>query len=472
MQNERFSGSFRDPSGFVFQRGGRIFRAVDQTCHSVLQSLADKGHLARLVGAKIIVPTRFVEESALKKKLVSEHPGYGEFLEHELVPQITYPYEWTVSMLADAALLTLELQKQLVEIGCSLKDASAYNVQFVNGRPVFIDLSSIERPERVDLWFALGQFQRMFLFPLLLARHRGWDLRSYFLASLDGRSVEQVARSFGALQRWRPGLLLDVTLPLLLQRKTDKKNETKPQRLPKTSGQTTAQLANLNRLGSKIRKLAAGYRPQGVWADYTKTCSYDRTAETAKKNLVRNFLKSTSPESVLDLGCNTGEYSELAAECGAKLVTAADADHDAIEILYRRLRSQSKPITPLVVDVANPSPGIGYMNRERARFLDRFNSQCVLALALLHHLLVSANLSLAAARDLFCQLSGRYLVLEFVPPGDPMFQRLLRFRVNLFADLTLEQCLRVFSERFNLLRQVAVENSPRTLLFFEKKDFT
>lgn len=472
MQHERITGSFRDPSGYVFQRGDRIFRAVDPACHSVLRNLADSGHLARLIGGKILVPTSFVEEPALKKELASEHPGFTEFVEHEVIPQITYPYEWSISMLADAALLTLELQKQLAEIGCALKDASAYNIQFVNGRPVFIDLSSIERPARLDIWFALGQFQRMFLFPLLLCRHRGWDLRSYFLASLDGRSVEQVARSFGALQRWRPGLLLDVTLPLLLQRKSDSKNEVRPSSLPKSSGQNSAQLVNLKRLQNKIRKLADGYRPQGVWSDYTKTCSYDRTAETAKKNLVRDFLRSTSPQSVLDLGCNTGEYSELAAECGAKIVAAADADHDAVEIFYRRLRSQSKPITPLVVDVANPSPGIGYMNRERAGFLDRFNSQCVLALALLHHLLVSANLSLAAARDIFCQLSGRYLVLEFVPPSDPMFQRLLRFRVNLFADLTLDQCLRVFSERFNLLRQAAVENSPRTLLFFEKKNLT
>ena len=471
MQNERITGSFRDPSGYVFQRGGRIFRAVDQACHSVLRTLADKGHLSRFVEQKIVVPTRFVEEPALKRELISEHPGQDEFLEHDVIPQITYPYEWTVSMLADAALLTLELQKQLVETGCSLKDASAYNIQFVNGRPLFIDLSSIERPERLDLWFALGQFQRMFLFPLLLCRYRGWDLRSYFISSLDGRSVEQVARSFGALQRWRPGLLLDVTLPLLLQRKASRRNESKPSQPPKNSGHSTAQLANLKRLRSKIKKLAEGYRPRGIWSDYTQTCSYDCVAETAKKEHVKNFLRSTQPKTVLDLGCNTGEYSDLAVECGANLVTAVDADHDAVEIFYRRLRSQSKPIAPLVVDIANPSPGIGYMNSERASFLDRFDAECVFALALLHHLLVSTNFSMAAARDLFCQLSSRYLVLEFVPPGDPMFERLLRFRVNLFAGLTLEQCLRVFSERFNLIRQVALENSPRTLLFFEKKNF-
>jgi SAM-dependent methyltransferase len=469
MQHERIAGSFRDPSGYVFRRGDKIFRAVNGARGILLRELMERGHLARLAKEQILVGTRFVEDAALKTQLTNEHCGYKEFLEHDVVPQITYPYEWTVSMLADAALLTLELQKRLVEIGCSLKDASAYNIQFLNGRPVFIDVSSIERPERRDLWFALGQFQRMFLFPLLLSSYRGWDLRSYFLSNLDGRTVQQVGKSFRGLQRWRPSLLWDVTLPLLLERRSDSQNK-KPARVPQTHSENpAAQLLNLKRLQSKIKNLAYGYRPQSGWSDYTQTCSYDHTAETAKKNSIRTFLKSTLPETILDLGCNTGHYSELAAECGAKLVTAADADHDAVELLYRRLRSQNTPITPLVIDLANPSPAIGYMNRERASFLERFQADCVFALALVHHLLVSANFSLAAARDLFAHLSNKFLILEFVPTSDPMFQKLLRFRVNLFADLTLEQCIGVFLEKFRLFQQVSLENSPRTLLFFEKK---
>src|SRR5205085_1033337 len=154
-------------------------------------------------------------------------------------------------------------------------------------------------------------------------------------------------------------------------------------------------IVNLTRIRGKIQKLAAGYRPAGVWADYTRSCTYDTESEQAKKALVKRFLEIAQPAHVLDVGCNTGDYSFPAAETGAR-VTAVDGDHDAVEILYRRLKQKPARITPMVGQVANPSPGIGYMNTERSPFLERAKSDCVMALALIHHLLVSANLSLAA----------------------------------------------------------------------------
>ena len=459
----RVAGSFRDPSGYVFEREGRVFRAIDGTCHAHLRHLTEKGLLAKWIESHMLVGTRFVEEPQ-NKSLQSEHPGYAHFLEHDRIAPITFPYEWTLSMLADAAILTLDLQIRLLSAGFSLKDATAYNIQFVKGRPIFIDLSSIERPGRLDLWFALGQFERIFLFPLLLCQHRGWDLRSYFLSSIHGRDLEQVSRSLGWFALCRPSLLLDVTLPLLLERKENKKQTHDRRVLHKPGTNSEPQLLNLKRLRSKIRKLASGFKPRGVWADYTSTCSYDQAAETAKKELVRDFLNSTRPRCVLDLGCNTGDYSFIAAESGAQVI-AADGDPAAVELLYHRLKKDPRPISPVVLDLANPSPAIGYRNRERANFFDRAKSDCVLALALIHHLLVSANFSLAAIRDLFCDLTKEYLVLEFVPTNDPMFQRLMKFRVDLFKDLTLELCLQVFGQRFELIKQQPIAGSPRTLLF-------
>src|SRR5262249_13605642 len=157
----------------------------------------------------------------------------------------------------DAALHTLQLQMALLEAGISLKDASPYNIQFRDGRPVFIDLSSIEQPARLDVWFALGQFAQMFTFPLLLARYHGWDLRSYFLASINGRDIEQVARSLGRLQRWLPRNLLDVTVPLLLHRKANNASGDNRQVLDTPNKNPKAQLLNLRRLSRKIQKLAA-----------------------------------------------------------------------------------------------------------------------------------------------------------------------------------------------------------------------
>ena len=467
--SRRVAGSFRDPSGYVFRRGERVFRAIDGRCHQVLNDLARDGTLDRLVSEGWIVPTQLIEAPDVRAQLAAENPGYAHFLEHQRVRPITYPYEWSVSMLAGAAVHTLQMQLRLLEVGCSLKDASAYNVQFVAGRPTWIDLASIERPRRRDLWYALDQFNRMFTFPLLLCRHAGWDLRSYFLGRPGGRCVEEVVRAAGRFGRWRPGFLLDATLPHLMARLAQGGNRaSEPQPVTASQGDDRPQQWNLLRLRRKVRRLAAGYRPGGTWTKYTAKCGYDPIAERAKKDLVREFLAAGRPGSVLDLGCNTGDYSFLAAACGARVI-AADKDHDAIELLYRRLRKSRAPIAPVVVDLMSPSPGLGFRNREHPSFLERAGGECVLALALVHHLIVSGNLSPEAIRDQLFDLSERDLVVEYVPPDDPMFRRLLAGRTERFDELTLPKFRETFQRRFHLLREADIPNSQRTLLFFRKR---
>jgi ribosomal protein L11 methylase PrmA len=469
----RISGSFRDPSGFVFQHQGRIFRALDSAAAALLGDLDAKGHLARWIREGLLVGTRFVTDPALHLELGGTHPGFAAFLEHDRIPHVTYPYEWSTSMLADAGRLTLRLQGELLKLGLALKDATAYNVQFVQGRPVFIDLTSIEKPARLDLWFALGQFNRMFLYPLLLTRHAGWDLRSYFLSNLDGRSTLQVGQAFPFHQRWSPALILDVGLPFALEKKVKAGKASAP-RPPAAAnsgapmGNPLAQEMTLRRLDKKLAALAERIAPKTVWGDYTQICSYDEAAETSKKALVRDYLLQTKARAVLDIGCNTGDYSRIAAAGGAE-VLATDFDVGAVEQMYRRLKQEPRSITPMVVDIANPSPGIGYLNAERPSFLDRARPDCVLALAVIHHLLVGANLPMAAIRDLFASLTRKHLVLEFVPTDDVMFRKLIEFRVNLFDQVTLDHCLATFSEKFALVRTEKIQNSPRTLLLFEKR---
>jgi SAM-dependent methyltransferase len=465
--SQMIAGSFRDPSGHVFQHQERIFRAISAEFHQVWEDLCEKGLIGELEKDGRLVKTRGVE-SPLREQFAAEHPGFAHFLEHDRIAPLTYPYEWSFSMLADAAILTLDIQMALLGAGYSLKDASAYNVQFINGRPIFIDVTSIERPQRLDIWFALGQFQRMFLFPLLLCRRCGWDFRSYFLANLDGRTPDQVRQQFSGLALWRPEFLMDLALPWLLERREKSRNTSARATDAPRRASSEAQFFNLKRLRKKIAKLAAGFVPRSEWTHYTETCSYDESGETAKKHSVREFLEERRPGSVLDLGCNTGDYSTIAAECGARVI-AADADADAIDKLYQTLRLKPRPILPVVLDISNPSPAIGFRNSERARFLDRVDADCLLALALLHHLLVSSNLSLDQVCHLFADLTQEYAVLEFVPPADPMFQRLLRFRVNLFEQVTLEACRKAFLPRFDILREVAIPNSSRTLLFLQKK---
>lgn len=466
--SQRIAGSFRDPSGYVFERAGRIYRAIDAATYQTLRALHEAKVLSQLIERQLVVGTRFVTDEDEIGALAAEHPNVSHFLAHDRIAPITYPYEWSLSMLADAALHTLELQMRLLESGFSLKDATAYNIQFRAGRPVFIDLPSIERPARLDVWYALGQFAQMFTFPLLLCRYRGWDLRSYFLGSIGGRDVEQTARALGRIEKWLPRNLLDVTLPLLLHRRAEAKAGSERAVLEKPNQNYKVQLLNLERLRNKIRKLAAGYKPHGVWADYTQTCSYDDQAEQAKKALVQEYLRIVQPARVLDMGCNTGAYSYLAAAAGASVI-AADADHDAVELLYRRLKAEPAPIAPMVLDLSNPSPAIGYRNAERPSFFERLDVDCVLALALLHHLHVSGNLSIPAIRDQFAEMTAAHLILEFVPTDDVMFQKLMKFRVDLYHGLTLEGCRNIFAEHFTILREDPIAHSPRTLLLMKKK---
>lgn len=465
------AGSFRDPASRVYLCGDRVVRAVDAATHETLAELSQSGLLKQLVTEGLLIATRPLEPGSLVPLEEDLRAGRRHLYEHPRLPLLSWPYEWTVSMLADAALLTLRVQRRLIEAGYSLKDASAFNVQFVRGMPMLIDAGSIERAPRRDVWYALGQFSQMFTFPLLLCRYAGWDPRSYFLGHLGGRDVRQVTAAFGRWGWLRPGLLWDVTLPAWLTRRVQERKPLAVSQESAASGSTSspaAQLLNLRRLERKIARLAVGYRPRGPWSRYGETCSYDEAARQAKLAAVERFLRETRPARVLDLGCNTGEYSLLADRCGAE-VLAVDSDHDAVEVFYRSVRGRGLPITPGVIDLCQPSPGVGLMNGERAPWLDRAPSDCVLALALLHHLVVSGNLSLEAVCDLLSRLSLRDLVLEFVPTDDPQFRRLLEFRRDRFDGLTLSACREVFCRRFELLREEPIAGSGRTLMFCRKR---
>jgi len=452
----------------VFDRGGQILRAVDDTCFRTLETLSTNGLLRQLEQELHLVRTQFVPPGSLQECLRSEHPGFVHFIEHERVECITYPFEWSFSMLRVAALLTLDIQLALLSHGYSLKDATAYNVFFEKGEPRFVDIASIHTPKRLDLWYALGQFHRMFLYPLMLCSFCGWDLRSYFLANLQGRDAQQIVDGLGRLERWRPRWLLDVTLPYVIEAVLLKKRARRVgSPLDQQSGGAAAQILTLKRLRRKIRKLPRARRSRGVWADYNATCNYDDCAERSKKEQVAAFLKDAKPATVLDLGCNTGDYSYIAAEAGAKVV-AADADHDAVDLLFHRLQSTEAKITPLVVDITNPSPGIGYRNIERPSFFERVRADCVLALALIHHLHVSGNLSLCAIRDMLYELTNEHLVLEFVPATDSMFQRLVAFRTESHPEYTFERTRQVFRERFVEISDTTIASSSRRLLILQK----
>jgi SAM-dependent methyltransferase len=459
-------GSFRDPSGFVCHLGGQVFRAVDAVCAETVRALQESGLLAALEQQAGLLHTRAVRtDEPAYENLRGHYPQVESFLWHERVPFISYPYEWTTSMLADAAVRCLDLQLLLVEQGYTLKDASAYNMQFVGGKVVFIDIPSIVRAPRRDMWTALDQFYRMFLYPLLLSRSGRTSLKEYFLSNIDGMEPAEVYRRFGFFGALGASIL-DLWLPQQLQRFVADEPGALRQRVEQQRSDARPLMMNLRRLRAKVGRFGAAPEPASRWTGYADDNSYDEKAEAAKRDFVDACLEQYRPARVLDIGCNTGRYAEMAAARGASVV-AVDSDAGCIDRLYRRARDKGRDILPLVVDLANPSPGIGFRNAERSAFEDRASFDCVLALALVHHLLVTGRLPLEAIRDMFADLAESHLVVEYVDPADPMFISVLGAREDLYGDLTPERFVGVFEKRFKVLSQAAI--GPHRIIYFLEK---
>lgn len=462
-------GSFRDPAGFVFFLEGNVYRALDHDHFKLITDLVEEGVLDSLVKAGYVVPTRILSEDEKRKRgLKNLIPDWNHFLVHSRIPIITYPYEWSFSMLVDAARLHLDIQLMLIEKGYSLKDASAFNVQFIHHRPVFIDVLSLERPDRLDVWLAYGQFCKMFFYPLLLKRYKHVDFKSIFLGNIEGIDVDRAYDIFGWLGSLRPAVFVDVFLQHLLNKGSDKRTKKLRKKLSEKKEHPTAQRINLKRLLARIENLKASYTLHGHWASYADTCTYSDESENEKIAYIENFLSVHKPSSVLDLGANIGRYSIMAAQTGSDVV-AVDSDHDCIEILYRKARSEGLSILPMVMNIALPSPPMGFRNEERKSFFSRVHCQCVFALALVHHLLVTSRIPLKQIRDLLYDLTERYVVVEFIAPDDEMFQVLLASRRNIYKNLTIHYFLETFSEKFELIFKRHITGTKRTLLTFQRK---
>lgn len=462
-------GSFRDPSGFVFYLQDEVYRAVDSESFELIQQFEKDGLLYNLGNLGYLIPTNIITQTDPTHKILKDNlPDGKHFLHHTKVSTISYPYEWSFSMLADSAKLQLELQLKLIEKGYSLKDASAFNVQFIHCRPLFIDILSIEKLRLKEVWIAYGQFCQMYLFPLLLKRYKNISSKGYYLNNINGLSIEEVYQILGFLASLKPALFLDVFLQNYFQKSSSNKTAALKQKLAKEGSSITSQVINIKRMLRKIDKIASVHKPIGHWIDYINKNTYSKEAEEEKVNYIKDFLKRYSPTTVLDLGCNTGRYSLLASESGADVI-AVDSDHDSIDLLYRHAKKAQANILPLWVDIANPTPALGFRNQERKSFMERIKADAVFALALIHHLLITSRIPMDAVRDLFYELTGSYLVVEFIGRNDEMFQTLLALREDIYSDIDPDSFLAIFNQKFELINQHRISNTERILFTFKKK---
>jgi hypothetical protein len=453
MSWQAVEGSFRDPSGFVYTRDGTLFRQVNSGFRQTFEAFLASGLCDELVRDGFLVPH---EPVGLEHSATAE--AYA-VLRPERLPFVSYPYEWSFGQLQDAATLTLKIQERALRKGFTLRDSSAYNIQFQGGRPIFIDTLSFEPWKEGKPWAAYKQFCEHFLLPLTLMSATdircGTLLRTY----VDGIPLDLGSRLLPHRSWTSLSAVLHIHLHAWAQGRYAGTAVTSAAKGKSMSQRSLLTL--VKNLSTATQRLS--WRPSGTeWADYTTDNNYSDAATRSKREMVVAHLTAVKPKTVWDLGANTGEYSRAAREL-ASYVVSFDVDPAAVERNYRRVRSEKETgILPLLLDLTNPSPGQGWAGRERLSLEERGPADAVLALALVHHLAIGNNLPLERIAAYFRRL-GRHLVIEFVPKSDSQVSRLLLSRPDIFPSYTKEGFEEAFQRHYHIQSVARVADSERWL---------
>jgi len=450
-------GSFRDPSGFLFFRNGNLYRQINKGYQDHYHQLIQSGLYEKLSSNQLLIPHMDVD-------IPPQNPDNAfKVIKPLQIPFISYPYEWSFSQLKQAALLTLEIQRISLEYGMTLKDASAYNIQFLKGKPVLIDTLSFEIYESGKPWTGYRQFCRHFLAPLSLMHYIDIRLGQILRTNLDGIPLDLASMLLPKKTWLNTGILMHIHL----HAKSEKKYAGAHVRIKPIEISKNALSGMLDNLTSTLVKMQ--WQPEGTeWAGYYQDTNYSQEAFERKKELLSYFLGLAHPETVWDIGANTGFFSRLASN--NKIPTVAfDIDPACVELNYREIvQNGEQYILPLLLDLTNPSPGTGWENEERDSLIERGPADTVLALALIHHLAISNNVPLDRIARFLSRI-GNSLIIEFVPKSDSQVQKLLMNRKDIFDTYTEEHFEKAFSSFFNIMNKEDIKPDDRILYFMVKR---
>ncbi len=455
MDPEAHKASYRDPDGFVFEINGQIRRQINPSYADPYEHLMRSGLYETLVSRELLIPHRECAQS--------EHGRSSAYkvIAPEEVPFISYAYEWSFTQLRAAAITSLEIMESALAHGMMLKDGNSYNIQFHRGRPVLIDTLSFMPYQEGDLWPGYRQFCQHFLMPLALMSYCDPRLSVLLARYEDGIPLDLGCELLPLKSRLSAGLLVHLFIHSRLDQRTRTAPKARQTRGPKSS--LIPLVANLKRTVERIKSP----RSHSLWEEYENVCMYSQRDRSKKNQFLEECLDAISPATAWDLGANVGTYSWIAAGRGIRVV-AMDNDHAAIEYLSQEIFAQKeRNILPLVIDILNPTPPVGWENAERAALLDRGPVDLIMALALLHHIVIGANVPLQKVARLMAKL-GKNLVIEFVPKADPQVELLLAHRRDIFPDYLQQGFEEAFGEYFRIVRSEALDDSPRILYQMER----
>ena len=460
LNKEQLPASFRDPSGFLFSRDGVLYRQVNRAYEHEYERLFESGLYEKLVKAGLLIP--HVEVDPTLSDPVGEAPY--KIIQPERVPFISYPYEWSFSELKDAALATLSIQRRALKLGMSLKDASAYNIQFVRGKATLIDTLSFETYKEGQPWVAYRQFCQHFLAPLALMAMKDVRLNQLLRVYIDGVPLDLASELLPLKSQLNFGLLTHIHVHASAQKRyagEEVKSHTRG------AMNKQAMIGLIDNLEATIKKMT--WTPKGTeWGNYYEITNYSDAAFEHKKELVSEWANRVKPSLAWDLGANNGVFSRVVSTTESYVVSF-DIDPAAVEQNYLQMKNEKlENLLPLLLDLTNPSPAIGWANLERESFGSRGPADMVLALAVIHHLAISNNVPLPQLAEFFAN-TGRWLIIEFVPKSDSQVKKLLASREDIFPNYTREGFETAFKQNFIIHGAVNVRESERVVYLMESK---
>ena len=460
---EKISGSFRDPSATVFTIGDRIIRGINKSGEEKFRLLIESKILEKSIEKNFLIGTQKIDDEDIKIKL-----NCNFLLEHKKIPYVSYPYEWSFYQLKDAALHHLDFNIFLIENNFQLIDASAYNVQFIGNKPIFIDAFSIDEYMEGSNWSVHNQFCQQFLNPLLITSYKGITYNNWFRGNLEGISSEETCKILTFFQKMNPTVFLNLVLPNHFENKNKSKNidDLKLLKIKKRKFNKNSYLWMLKNLRKFIFKLQHS-KEKSFWKNYDVDNTYDQNQSKIKKTIVEEFIKKHTPQILCDLGCNTGEFSEASLNAGGKSVIGFDFDQGALIKSYNRSKEKKLNFLPLYLDASNPSSNIGWNQLERVGFLERCKFDALIALAFEHHLAIAKNIPLENLIDWFLDIAPKGLI-EFVPKEDETIKIMLSFRKDIFEEYTEDNFKKILLKKAKIIKINNIKNSLRKIYEYEK----
>lgn len=460
MNSHKEQASFRDPNGFIFSSENEIYRQINQAGKEDFEMFESSGLYKSLLSKELIIEHH-------ETSLACPEPEKGwKVIRPTKLDFVSYPYEWSFSQLKDAALATLEIQKTAFAHKMCLRDASAYNIQFYKGKPLLIDSLSFASYKEGSPWVPYRQFCQHFLAPLALMSYRDQRLSQLLKVYIDGLPLDLTSKLLPFRSNFNLGILMHIILHSRSQSYYADSTETEDRKANQMS--KISLMGLIDSLESGINSLKP-LISKTQWGDYYSATNYSSAAELSKMQTVEKFIDEIKPNNLWDLGANTGHYSRLATKKKIP-VLAFDIDVNAVEINYLESRKKDDIyMSPLLLDLANPSPAIGWENFERRSFMQRGPADCIMALALIHHLVIANNVPMQALADFFAKMCSS-LIIEFVPKSDSQVKRLLATREDIFSDYRQDSFEECFTRNFDIVLSEPVKDSERTLYLMKKKN--